>query len=293
MFTSTKYTGLFRRNYPLIPTLDHVGILHKKTYYIKFKFESCNFSFVLRGRGEYIHKGIKYEITAPAMFVQYPDAYLEYGPNGNWDELFFIYDAKYFELFKQLNFLDPEHPVMELSHVSELLQNIVKLQDMLSEQNFDADKLDLFCYSILLDTMISQNHELKDAPLIPKIRERLGKNFGIPLDVDKIALDFGMSASTLRRYWHKYHGPESFSQYRAACFFQESCRLLVETDDSIKQIASALGLNDSYYFSRRFHELSGETPTQYRKRNTVFAKLNVPNIHNGNQHWDNPLEKTE
>lgn len=269
MFSVAKYLKPLPRKFNFIPKIDTVGILHKKTYKIKFLFEQCNFSFILRGHGHYHYKGEDYEIVAPAMFIEYPGAYLEYGPDGNWDEMFFIYDKDMFDFFKENHFFDLEHPVMNLSKASQLMEDVVKLQDMLSSEVICPDRIDMFCYYILEETMLRQGEEELKESLIPKIRAKLTANFGKECDINRVATEFGMSASTLRRYWHKHHGPETFSQYRAACFFRESCRLLVETDHSIKQIATELGLNDPYYFSRRFHELAGMTPTMYRRRNTI------------------------
>lgn len=45
-----------------------------------------------------------------------------------------------------------------------------------------------------------------------------------------------------------------------------ACRLLIESDDSIKSVADAAGFEDSHYFSRFFLKFKGVTATQYRER---------------------------
>ena len=75
-----------------------------------------------------------------------------------------------------------------------------------------------------------------------------------------------MSVSSLRRCWYGGAGNTTFREYRDEIFLQKSCRLLVESRDSVKEIASALGFNDIYYFSRKFHHLSGMTASAYRRK---------------------------
>ena len=41
---------------------------------------------------------------------------------------------------------------------------------------------------------------------------------------------------------------------------------LLKTKVSIGEISDALGYCDQFYFSRRFKQLCGETPLQYRKK---------------------------
>lgn len=42
--------------------------------------------------------------------------------------------------------------------------------------------------------------------------------------------------------------------------------LLIESSDTIKQVARAVGYDDPYHFSRRFHQTMGVSPSDYRKQ---------------------------
>jgi len=41
---------------------------------------------------------------------------------------------------------------------------------------------------------------------------------------------------------------------------------LLRTGDSVEKISTQLGYCDQFYFSRRFRQLSGESPLQFRKK---------------------------
>ncbi len=59
------------------------------------------------------------------------------------------------------------------------------------------------------------------------------------------------------------HSPiEYFNHLR----IQEACNLLDFTPKAIKEIASIIGFNNQYYFSKVFSKVMGTTPSQYRKR---------------------------
>lgn len=46
---------------------------------------------------------------------------------------------------------------------------------------------------------------------------------------------------------------------------QEACRLVLNTDWTIKEIANSLRFSDEYYFSRFFSKMNGISPRQYRQ----------------------------
>lgn len=55
---------------------------------------------------------------------------------------------------------------------------------------------------------------------------------------------------------------EYIEKYRV----QMACKLLVETDLSITEIAMQCGMNSISYFGKRFRNLIGQTPSEYRRR---------------------------
>ena len=50
---------------------------------------------------------------------------------------------------------------------------------------------------------------------------------------------------------------------------REACRLLVETDKTVAEIADILSFEDPLYFSRRFSKMMGTPASDYRRRHAV------------------------
>lgn len=105
---------------------------------------------------------------------------------------------------------------------------------------------------------------------IPALRKKIMESMGEDIKAEALAKEFGMSLSSLRRYWKRYHGNETFMMYRNRHFLHESSRLLVETKLTIKEIAERLNFADAFYFSKKFRQLSGLSPVEYRKKYRVL-----------------------
>lgn len=75
----------------------------------------------------------------------------------------------------------------------------------------------------------------------------------------------GLSAAGFSRFFSRHFG-KPFITYLAEMRIGNACRLLMETQHSVAQIAVDVGFNNLANFNRRFRELKGATPTEYRRR---------------------------
>ncbi len=77
------------------------------------------------------------------------------------------------------------------------------------------------------------------------------------------AADLGLSTGHLSRICRAQTG-RGAAAYLETRVMQEACRLLAFTDCGVAQVGYALGYADPSYFTRRFTQHCGQTPTQYR-----------------------------
>jgi AraC-like DNA-binding protein len=75
----------------------------------------------------------------------------------------------------------------------------------------------------------------------------------------------GMSKRSFLRYWKEIF---EIPPGRFVCNLKikQAQKMLLETDDRIYEIASALSFKDSFYFSRMFKKHSGLSPLQYKNK---------------------------
>ncbi len=270
MEEQTKHLTPYRRAFSLLPRIGSIGFLPSKRDRIQQTFISCNFSFILRGSGDYLFRGKSFTVEAPCMLIQWPGEPMNYGPAGEWSELYFIYPLESFSLLTACGLMKTGAPVRIMPNFSRIQEKADHLQQELNRENLNADRIDLLCYELLLESWVKSGEEQLNRSRIPEIRRRLEAHPGREIDCAALAAEFGMSLSSLRRYWRQYHGPESFSAYRNGCFLRKSCRLLVETSLPIKEIAAELEFSDPFYFSRKFHQLAGVSPQEYRRKYQMF-----------------------
>jgi len=78
---------------------------------------------------------------------------------------------------------------------------------------------------------------------------------------------FGLTPKYLSRLFRESFGMK-FIEYVSNMRMEKSMQLLIETDETIQDIARAIGYDQSLTFIRMFKKHTGETPGQYRKNSS-------------------------
>lgn len=119
----------------------------------------------------------------------------------------------------------------------------------------------------MLSRSIENNDVTKEEinPLLERLMDLIKENYKNPnYSFTDIAEGLGMSKSTLTRRLKSLTDKspiEILSEYR----FSLAKKLVERGELSISEIAYSVGFNDPSYFSRRFKELFGVTPTSQKK----------------------------
>lgn len=98
---------------------------------------------------------------------------------------------------------------------------------------------------------------------IQKIMEWIRINYASPISVKDVADHFQYSINYMSAYFSKHVGV-SMQKYISMKRVKKACELLLETRDTVIQIAAQVGFKDSKYFLRVFKQYMKQTPTQYR-----------------------------
>ncbi len=81
--------------------------------------------------------------------------------------------------------------------------------------------------------------------------------------IEKMAEEYGISASYLRKLFLKYTGMGP-KEYHMHIQNSQACRYLTFTDYPVREIAKLCGFYEEYHFSKMFKQLNGVSPTAYR-----------------------------
>jgi AraC-like DNA-binding protein/quercetin dioxygenase-like cupin family protein len=85
-----------------------------------------------------------------------------------------------------------------------------------------------------------------------------------PLRIEDLAAQAGTCARSLQRHFLRSFGASPVS-YVNRLRVEKASELLLKTDMNITEVAGAVGIDDSNYFSRLFHRLAGTSPSDYRQ----------------------------
>jgi transcriptional regulator GlxA family with amidase domain len=99
--------------------------------------------------------------------------------------------------------------------------------------------------------------------LEPAIRE-IEQRFTDDIAISQLAERCGLSSTHFNRLF-RHLLRMSPTEYVLALRIQESRRLLAMSSKSIAEVAMATGFYDQSHFTKRFHQATGVTPSEYRR----------------------------
>jgi AraC-like DNA-binding protein len=268
----TRYRDLraFVRRFPTGLPVRAIGYLPVKRDWVRRTFDRLSFSFILGGEGEYRLNGRTWPVQSPCVFIQYPGTTPEYGPRESWEELYINFVRELAPAAEARGLFALERPVWPVHDAGAIRRGAVGLLDALSDvDSFGrVDRIDRLAESLIVESLISA----ASPPLgerdraVQAVRAHIEGHYMEPLDPDELALERGLSPSDFRRRWAamiKVPPGQFVTQLR----IRQACRLLVETDKGIGEIARMVGFSDPLYFARRFRREVGEPASTYRQRN--------------------------
>ena len=103
-----------------------------------------------------------------------------------------------------------------------------------------------------------------DNQLMQEIATYIYENYDKKLSLDDMSNRFHISRSYLSKKFKAVTG-FGFKEYIVNVRIKNACRLLLETNKSITDIAFECGFNDSNYFGDAFRHVKGISPNKYRK----------------------------
>ncbi len=106
------------------------------------------------------------------------------------------------------------------------------------------------------DTSIDQIHDV-----VSRITDHLADDHS----ASALAAELGMSESRFSRFFRKATG-NTFTDFVNRVRVSRACQLLMDTDQQVTHICYEVGFNNVANFNRRFLELKGLTPSEFRRQ---------------------------
>ncbi|HYG77227.1 MAG TPA: AraC family transcriptional regulator [Planctomycetota bacterium] len=104
-----------------------------------------------------------------------------------------------------------------------------------------------------------------DEKRIDAVCSFIHENFAQPIEQPDAARRAHLSVSAFSRFFKKTMG-RTFTSYVNGIRVGQACRLLIESDKSIAEIAFASGFENLSNFNRRFRQVKRLSPREYRRK---------------------------
>lgn len=100
---------------------------------------------------------------------------------------------------------------------------------------------------------------------INEVVNRIMARVNEPLSLADVAAELGMSESRFSRFFRRATG-NSFTDFVSRVRINSACHLLMQTDCFIADICFQVGFSNLANFNRRFLEIKGMTPSEFRRQ---------------------------
>ena len=108
---------------------------------------------------------------------------------------------------------------------------------------------------------------LRELTKLRRVRDRIDREYTLPLDVEALARGVQMSAGHLSRQFRLAYGESPYS-YLMTRRIERAMALLRRGDVSVTDACFEVGCASLGTFSTRFSELVGMSPSAYRRQHT-------------------------
>ncbi len=171
------------------------------------------------------------------------------------------------EILRQFGII-PDHQVLPGIYSSSIEKLFTETFDVLNAREFGYT---LKATSILYDILWQLTRERSKQPVINAERINYAKtakqfihtNYATNINVNDIAKHLGIHRGHLSRLFQEEE-KVSILDYLIRYRVEKSKEYLTHNDDPIADVAASVGYPNYFTFAKRFHQVTGYTPTQYR-----------------------------
>jgi len=227
-------------------------------------------AFVLRGRGLYEDENSAHVVVGPGSLIfSFPGLRHHYRPDPGteWTEFYLIFDGPVIDLWEAQGLLNRKQPVITGITPPEVWSH--RFEAVLGSSGVLATDPALVEICRLQEVLaavlcrLSQPEDSDDSIWLQRARALLETSLHRKTPLTAVAKLMGTGDQTFREKFLRLTGL-SPHRYRTIRTIDHACEMMQSSDLLDKQIAFNLGFCDEFYFSRRFKEVTGKSPREFR-----------------------------
>jgi len=221
--------------------------------------------YVISGKGSFQVGGRTYALSKGDLFLTTPHKNIFYQADTQepWEYCWVGFQGTEAKMLLDQTDLREDEPVLQgvSEDVYKEMMRIYESRGSLPHQTaFMTGVLYQLLAALIRDAKRPEGRREGDP--VRRACEYIANNFVMPISVEDIAAHVGLSRSRLYRLFMaemKLSPVQLLTQVR----IRQACVLLRRGDLSVKAVAASVGYENQLYFSRRFREIMGVSPTQF------------------------------
>lgn len=231
-------------------------------------FGSYAIVYLVAGSGFYRDgRGVQAKVSPGDAILIFPEIPHRYGPGRgeDWEEIYLCFNGPLFQTWREEGVMDPARPI---HHAAPIDVWYPRLRAMAEEPrpSTPMEHLDqLGRLTSLLAGLVSPPAEPENEPhWLSEAKGLLASNLEAELDWESVAKTLGMTYENFRKSFAAAVG-EPPARYRSQRRMEAAKSLLFRNELTQAAIANSLGFHDEFHFSKRFKEMVGVSPREWRK----------------------------
>lgn len=120
-------------------------------------------------------------------------------------------------------------------------------------------------YRLLSDVTMRSFDDEHTMAKVNYVLSYITDNYQNPISAEQIAAELNMSLSKFSRFFRKATG-NSFTDFVTRIRINKACQLLMTTEQYVTGVCYEVGFNNVANFNRRFLQIKGVTPTNFRRQ---------------------------
>ncbi len=228
--------------------------------------------YIISGKGNYrVAGGPPHELNAGDVFLVYPNTEVIYQADSQdpWEYVWVGFNGTDAATILGATDFSPEQPYLHrVPYGESVKRQILHIYEASGTHFENAVEMTGRLYTtlaIFMQEASKQPFSSSAKEYVQKAIDFITANYSYPLTIEDIAAFVGLSRSQLFRSFQtvlEISPKEYLTEFR----IKRACQLLEGTSLTVTAVANSVGFENSLYFSKAFHKVTGTSPSNHRKK---------------------------
>lgn len=216
--------------------------------------------------------GVKADLRSGDLVVIFPELAHAYGPQRGqpWNQIYFVFNGPQFDFLRGQGLLDPRRPILHLEPVDYWSRRLEEVVAGEARHTDGAAMRAMGRFLNLVCDMAAADAEARVRPDLDSWFEESQRLLGHPgkrgwLAPQQVARQVGLNYDNFRKQFTLRAGA-SPGQFQKRKRIDRACAAIYQGSHGFKELAEELEFCDVFHFSKAFKQVTGLTPSEFRKK---------------------------